>query len=158
MFHYLWLTIIESRVLIHSSTGLPADQVVPIAMTPQNDSTLPMEEGEIEQEVISALDQEARPADNEDDKDALTGEYAQFGRRWTGRNTGIPDEEILRLLKRHKHDLHGVPVVKRGDTYRYLLKRLGDKMRKKMKSRQAEYIKVTNRLRLMKVIKPILSI
>jgi hypothetical protein len=112
-----------------------------------------MEEGEIEQEVVSALDQEARPADQEDDKDALSGEYLQFGRMWTGRNTGIPDDEIYKLLKRHKHDLHGVPLVKRGDTYRYMLKRLGEKMRRKMKSKLQQYIEATNRLRLMKVTK-----
>jgi len=142
----------RDTILTLSPAGLPSDLVVPIPRTPQKDSTLPMEEGEIEQEIVSALDEEARERERDEEKDRLSGTYVPFQRAWTGRNTGISDEDIKKLLKRHKLDLHGVPLVKRGDTYRYLLKGLGEKMRKKLKSKLAEYNEAVNWQRLIKVM------
>jgi len=129
--------------------GLPRNQLDPIIRTPQNDISLPLEEGEIEQEVVSALDQEVRG--EQFDRDGLTGTYIPFTRTHTGRNTGIPDEEIRKLLRREIYrDLHGIPLGKRGDIYRYLLKQLDRKMRKKMRSRLSQYNEAVDKLRLIK--------
>ena len=134
------------------TSGLPDDQVDPIIRTPQNDTTLPLEEGEVEQEVVSALDQEVRGEqfDREADKDGLTGTYMPFARTHTGRNTGVPDEEIRQLLRKGGRDLHAVPYGKRGDTYRYLLRQLDKKMRKKMKLQLSQYNDAVDKLRLTK--------
>ena len=134
-----------------SYAGLPRDQLDFIIRTPQNDTTLPLEEGEIEQVVVSALDQEARG--DQFERDGLTGTYIHFSRTHTGRNTGVPDEEIRKLLRKgHQgsRDLHAVPIGKRGDTYRYLLKQLDKKMRKNMKLRLSEYNDAVNKFRLTK--------
>jgi helicase required for RNAi-mediated heterochromatin assembly 1 len=131
-------------------TGLPRDQLEPIVRTPQNDTTLPLEEGEIEQEVVSALDEEVRG--EKFDRDGLSGTYIPFTRTHTGRNTGIPDEEIRKLLRKGNgnRDLHAVPIGKRGDTYRYLLRQLDKKMRKRLRSRLSQYNDAVDKLRLTK--------
>ncbi|TVY89198.1 Helicase required for RNAi-mediated heterochromatin assembly [Lachnellula willkommii] len=130
---------------------LREDQIYPILRTPQNDTTLPLEEGEVEQEVVLALDQEVRGEhfDREADKDGLTGTYVRFNRMYTGRNTGVLDDDIKKLLRKHR-DLQAVPHSKRGDMYRYLLKQLDRNMRKKMKLQLSQYNDAIDKLRLTK--------
>ncbi|TVY75609.1 Helicase required for RNAi-mediated heterochromatin assembly [Lachnellula suecica] len=144
-----WAGEESTKDLVGLEGWLPPDQLVPIVRTPPNDTTLEMEEGEIEQEIISALDQETRGQESEVDKDGLTGIYVPFGRTHTGRYSGIPDDDMNKLLRKHK-DLHGVPVGKRGDLYRWLLKRLGEKMRRKMKNKLGAYNHACDKVRLTK--------
>lgn len=100
-----------------------------------------MEEGDIEQEQLRDLEVEAQTNFHEEkdtSREALAGKWLGFIRTVNGKNTGADDRDIKRLLSVSK-SLHGIPTSKRGDVYRYFLKKLDSKLRKELRVRLVKY-------------------
>jgi hypothetical protein len=132
--------------------GLPGDQLEPIIRTPLINSNFELEEGDIEMEQLRDLEAEAGALrqDESGPKEALTGTWLGFTREASGRDTGVEDKEIKKLLQ-HNKSLHGIPAAKRGDTYRYLVRKLDSKMKRDLKTLLAQYRRDVDNLRIAKV-------
>ncbi|KAH6674807.1 P-loop containing nucleoside triphosphate hydrolase protein [Halenospora varia] len=134
------------------ATWLPGDSLEHLPRTPPIDLELEMEEGDLEQEQLQELENEAATDtrdDRDSDREALKGTWLGFSRTVTGRDTGVEDKEIKKILATHK-DLHNIPVAKRGDIYRYWVEKLNRKMKKELKLLMAEYRKAIDNLKLTK--------
>jgi hypothetical protein len=141
-----------SKNRINPDLGLPGDQLEPIIRTPLINSNFELEEGDIEMEQLKDLEAEAGALrqDESGPKEALAGTWLGFTREAIGRDTGIEDKEIKRLLATNK-SLHGIPAAKRGDTYRYLVRKLDSKMKRDLKALLAQYRRDVDNLRIAKV-------
>jgi hypothetical protein len=83
-------------------------------------------------------------------KEGLSSTWLGFARSVNGRDTGVEDKEIKKLLASNK-TLHGIPASKRGDTYRYLVRKLDSKMKRDLKYLLMKYRKDVDNLRIAKV-------
>ncbi|KAF4633146.1 hypothetical protein G7Y89_g4966 [Cudoniella acicularis] len=129
---------------------LPADQLSLLPRTPPVNTDLEMEEGDIEQEQLQELEAEAGALTQEardSDREALKGTWLGFSRTVTGRDTGIEDREVKKLLTSHS-SLHNIPLAKRGNVYRYFVHKLNSKMRRELKTNFAEYKTAVENARL----------
>ncbi|RDL41661.1 p-loop containing nucleoside triphosphate hydrolase [Venustampulla echinocandica] len=120
---------------------LRPDQFDAIPRTPPVNTDLPMEEGDIEKEQLRELEMEAQTnihEEKESNREALTGKWLGFIRTVNGRGSGIDDRDIKKLLSA-SNSLHSIPAPKRGDVYRYLVKKLDNKMRRELRARLVKY-------------------
>jgi hypothetical protein len=115
-------------------------------------SSFELEEGDIEQEQLKDMEAEAGALrqDENDIKEALSGTWLPFSREVNGRDTGMEDKEIKKLLFVNK-SLHGILAAKRGDIYRYLIRKLDSKMKRDLKGLLAKYRRDVDNLRIAKV-------
>ena len=124
----------------------------PIPRTPPINSSFELEEGDIEQEQLKDLEAEAGALrdDEKSDREALRGPRLVFLRESNGRDSGLEDKEVKRLLSANK-SLHSIPAAKRGATYRYLVKKLDNKIKRDLKDLLSKYRKDVDRLTIAKV-------
>ncbi|KAG9231336.1 P-loop containing nucleoside triphosphate hydrolase protein [Amylocarpus encephaloides] len=129
---------------------LPPDQLEYIPRTPLMNSNLELEEGDIETEQLKELEDEVgAQAREEADRECLSGQWVQFMRTKNGRDTGIPDKNIKALLHKNGY-LHGIPAARRGDVYRYWVRKLDAMVRRELRILLDKYARDVNDLRLAK--------
>jgi hypothetical protein len=112
-----------------------------------------MEEGDIEREQLQELEEEVAADTKDRELEALTGIWVPFNRTVTGRDTGMDDREIKKLLA-SKKSLHKIPTAKRGDVYRYFIKKLNREMKRSLRVLFEDYQKATKDLQFARVFTP----